>query len=476
MTKRTPLALIAFLFCAAPLLAQEGYEHFSVSAHGAGRTYVVSSFGLDAVGLNPALLYTGERDKKWEVRLFPAASFGVDAGPSFRDVGSISNIFDVTKGDINDADLDHIVSVLQDNKLSGRGDAEAIGVAYHPGTIGSFAFTWTAHAALRTDIPQDFLDFLSSAQANLAQGSGNYANLDVQGLWYDEYSISFGTKVIDNSATNSFLQAVQLGGAAKYVTGIGMIQLQDGNYFKHTATGGGADIAVNYEILSSYSNDFDPHHAPNHFSFDFLTASPAGSGFGLDLGGSATFLVGGKAKAPALLFGASVTDIGSISWKDHAKVRDGKDLSGTVLWESGGTGLTDSLKKFSGELRDTSFSTALPTMLRLGALLDLGAFGKSWGGFSPRLAMEFATGLASAVGSLKYPRLGAGVTLTKTGEGSALRLSGGFVIEKNASDITLGVGTTVFDAVSIDLATAHLTEFFKASKRLDIAVAIKGMF
>ncbi|HET6510619.1 MAG TPA: hypothetical protein VFH43_00390, partial [Candidatus Kapabacteria bacterium] len=88
MSLKTTAKVFAFLLTllssAEVLLAQEGYEHLSPLSHGAGRTYVVNSRGLDAVGLNPALLSLGSPTKKtWEISVLPISSVGADAGASF---------------------------------------------------------------------------------------------------------------------------------------------------------------------------------------------------------------------------------------------------------------------------------------------------------------------------------------------------------------------------------------------------------
>src|SRR5438045_7222923 len=80
---------VIFLFSPIISFAQEGYEHLSPIAHGAGRTYVVTSRGLAAVGLNPALLGY-DNDKTFEIQVFPLSAYGLDAGPSFSDVNALS--------------------------------------------------------------------------------------------------------------------------------------------------------------------------------------------------------------------------------------------------------------------------------------------------------------------------------------------------------------------------------------------------
>src|SRR5690349_16350068 len=112
-----------FAFCILSpfsLHAQEGYEHLSPIAHGAGRTYVVTSRGLSAVGLNPALL-DYESDKTLQLQLFPASAYGLDAGPSFSDATALSDVFNFKGGQISDSTRKRITNLLSNGKLSGRG-------------------------------------------------------------------------------------------------------------------------------------------------------------------------------------------------------------------------------------------------------------------------------------------------------------------------------------------------------------------
>src|SRR5579872_6528567 len=111
--KTTIFFLIILVFASGPaiLLAQEGYEHLSPIAHGAGRTYVVTSRGLAAVGLNPALLGY-DNDKLIEVQIFPISSFGLDAGPSFSDVNALAGVFSTGISHFTDSSLTNIADLL----------------------------------------------------------------------------------------------------------------------------------------------------------------------------------------------------------------------------------------------------------------------------------------------------------------------------------------------------------------------------
>jgi len=478
--KKIVIALAVLLLAPTLLCAQEGegFEHLSPVAHGAGRTYGVTSRGLSAVGLNPALLGY-DQDKTFEVQVFPLSAYGLDAGPSFSDASALSGVFNFSNGQISDSARKSISSLLSNGKLSGRGDAEILGISYHLPTVGTFAFTWTTHAGLRTDIPQNFLDFFINAESQLVNSNGNsFSDFDLQGMWYSEYAASFGTTVFKSSDSSSFLNSFSIGGAVKYVSGIAVLQLDPTNSFAYTPINNGTQIKVNYIVHSAFGADFDPKNVPNHFSFGFLTSNQAGSGMGTDLG-VAIGLFGTKTGHSALLIGISATDIGSINWTKNATERTADHLSRTLSIPSGGNikDLNDSLAALSGTLRDvSSFSTPLPSMFRLGMQLDLDAMGVEWGVFVPKIAVEYANGLNSVVGSIKNGRLGAGLTLERTGNVD-LRLGGGFVIEQGASDITLGAGITLLKFLSIDVASAHVGEFFKSgSKRTDVALGMRAAF
>jgi hypothetical protein len=469
--------IFIFAFTPCILLAQEGYEHLSPIAHGAGRTYVVTSRGLAAVGLNPALLGIDD-GKTIEIHLFPVSAYGLDAGPSFSDVNALNGVFSTGITHFTDSSLTSIANLLSNGKLSGRGDAEILGASYRLPEIGTFAFTWTTHGAVRTDIPQSFLDFARDAEAQILQQSVVLDNFDLQGMWYSEYSLSYGKTLELGVDTNSFFKNISVGGAVKYVSGIAYLKVDPGNYIHTTASNGRIFIAANFDEHSAYSSNFDPKNVPNHFSFNFLTNNSAGSGIGADIG-ICLGLLSNTHGTPTVLFGLSATDIGEITWNKNATERSVNHLYDTIIYQgvSKIQDVTDSLKKLAGTLQNvSSFTTPLPSMFRAGIMIDLDAMGIEWGALAPRIAVEYANGLTGLVGSLKNGRFGAGITLERAGT-IGLRLNGGFVIQSGASDITLGAGITLFKFLDIDIASAHVGQFFKSgSSESDIALAVRAAF
>jgi len=255
--------IFALVIYPLTLFAQEGYEHLSPIAHGTGRTYVVTSRGLSSVGLNPSLLGIDD-EKTLEIQLFPISAYGLDAGPSFSDVNALTGVFGTGVSHFTDSSLTSIANLLSNGKLSGRGDAEILGVLYKLPQIGTFAFTWTTHGAVRTNIPQSFLDFAQNAVANLFQYANSIENFDLQGMWYSEYSLSFGKTLNIGIDTSEFFKNLSIGGALKYVSGIAYIKVDEGGYIRTTPgspLGGGTvqvNMAVNFVEHSAYSSNFDP--------------------------------------------------------------------------------------------------------------------------------------------------------------------------------------------------------------------------
>lgn len=480
MTFPSKLWIVALLlvWVVGSASAQEGYEHLSPFAHGAGRTYAITSHGLSAVGLNPAQLEP-EGDHRFEVRVLPLSTFGVDAGASFRDAGSISTVFGIKPSNITDSDRHTITNLFLNEKLSGRADIEVLGVMYDTRSIGTFAFTWTTHVGLRTDIPEAFLQFFVHAESQLLQYDGSFSNFDLQGMWYNEYALSYARNLFDRaSTTDDFLRSIKVGGALKFISGIAYLGLDPNNSFSYHAKSFGDSIAVNYIFRSAYGSDFDPNKVPTHFTLGFLTSNSAGSGYGFDLGISAD-LISDDSGSHILTAAASLTDLGQIIWTTNATTRTADHLT-KIVRVTGGTvqGLNDSLRILGGTLRHvTSFPTALPTMLRLAAGLDLNKLGMQIGGFETKAAAEYDAGLSSVVGSLNHPRLGFGLALEAPSSTASLRLAGGYFFQSGSSDLTFGIGTTLFSTIALDLASAHVTDLFKSgAARTDVAFSIRAQF
>ena len=454
--------------------AQEGFEHFSVDAHGAGGAYTTLSQGVDAIGLNPALL-ANPGEHRLQISVLPISAFGIDAGSSFRNVSAISSVFGKTDSFVSAGTSEHVVDLLSNGKLSGRADVEVLAASYYVPNVGGFGLSWTTHAALRTQLDQRFLDIFRYAEANLTQDTITSSNNDLQAQWYSEYALSFGKSLVSYALTDSteaFLGSLSVGAAIKYVAGVGFMRLQPGNFVSIQHPTNQTVITTRYDLQFAYPDQFDPNQVPNHFDFSFLSSATAGSGYGIDLGAELGLFRSSDGHN-AITVGVSATDIGTITWTKNTVDRHADTTK--IIYESGSlNNVNDSIAILAGKLDHvSSFTSALPSVLRVGAALDLDAIGISIAGTDLTFAAEYANGLTTVVGSTENARLGFGLLLNHPGTVLGLRAGLGFTTQAGASDITFGLGTTILNRVNLDISTAKLNELLGSSGNLEMAFSLR---
>lgn len=465
ITVRMYLKIVAFLLLiTSTAFAQEGYEHLSPLSHGAGRTYVVNSRGLDAVGLNPALLSLGSK-RDWEFSVFPISALGADAGASFLSdklTQLANNTANLDSGRHGDA-----LDLIRNNGLSGRGDVRIFGAYYHDKDLGGFAFTFTTHSGIRTQIPGEVLDFLNN-YISFADKEVNIKDIDAQGLWYNSWTASYGRNLIDVEGFK-----LSAGAAAKYIQGLGYLRLEEGAFLNtRPLSEQRIRFEANYSLRYAFIDVFDRSKSKENISVWDVFGGSAGSGYGFDVGGA--LALGGKENKPAFIFASSINDIGSINWTKNTIERRADHIVDTVGYQGNPDAIVDTLSALAGTVsRVGSFSTSLPTTLRLGASMNFKALGIIPVGPEITVAAELTTGMTSVVGS-NDTRVGLGAIAEWDLEALSIRTAAGIVTEKDALDVTLGVGTTIYNYVSLDVSSARLGQVFGAGEgRSDVAIGLK---
>jgi hypothetical protein len=481
------IALALTLTSAGLLRAQDEIEHLSPFATGAGRTYAITSRGLDAVGLNPSLLALGT-PRPFEITLAPISSLGLNAGPSLSQVNSISQGFQgiglsstdtttngLTKGD---STRESIANLLSNNNLSSTFDVRIFGISYFDPDAGAFAFTWTMHAALRASIPSGLLDYIGvGALARLGQGDALLPQQpDVQGLWYSEYTLSYARTLLGTPGSGE--DQLLAGAGVKYLAGIAAMQLDPtseffANYPLSTINGGGEhSVGVNYRVYSAYPNAFNFTHLPNGFSTNLITNSTAGTGLGADIG----FTLGAfdSASNSPWQVALSVTDIGSIRWDQNASLRTAADTVIASNAQGNKDTLNAQLKALGGvDSSIASFTTALPTTVHLAGALDLSAIGLSLGSSKLEAAAEFALGLTNTVGSPNHGRFGFAAIFEQPGSSFAFHTALGFTTQDGVSDLTAAIGFGIANRILIDAGTDGLTGLFSKTAHSDAVFGLK---
>ncbi len=483
MTRKL-LLLVCLSLLATRAFAQEGFEHLSPYATGIGRTYSVSSHGLEAVGLNPAMLGL-PTDSGLQIQILPFTGYAFHAGPSFRDFSTINAIFDSSSTLSQDSSYNRtrLVNYIKDGKVSGRVDARILGVSFYSDKIGGLALSFTTHAGLRTLIPTKFLNFINSGPiANLTSNILHDSGFDVQALWYNELGLSYG-KSYELGKPGDFAGSIAIGGALKYIMGLGYAGMDPGASItiNDPQKGGFTTIETHYRIRYSYPDFIDPQNINNAIGLKLITNAPAGTGLGIDLGTTLDLLPvddHGITKIP-LRISASVTDIGSITWSSHTSARTNVGIS---YIDHNKLGSSDTLKSMlapiAGQLDTTigSFTSKLPTAFHLGAQLDLASIGISIPGTDLVFASEYEAGLTDVVGNPQHGRFGAGVGFKIPSKIVSFRLGGGYTMQDGISDATLSLGTTIANSFNLDVATSNLGGLFQGEGVTDIEVAMSLRF
>ncbi len=493
MSKKFSFALFLLLF-ACTARSQDELEHLSPFAHGAGRTYALTSRGLDAIGLNPSLLAFGT-PRPLEITIAPISSLGIYQGSSLSQINSVSKGFDsiasvyipdtATGLTTGDSIRESIAKLLANNGLSSTIDARVLGVSYYNPDAGGFAFTWTMHAILRASIPQGLLDYIGvGAVSKLAQGAAlPPQNLDIQALWYSEYTLTYARTLFGDPMSGN-LQL--LGGAGvKYLSGIATLQMNPGEFDindpdRYPNSGFSLNqqyiVGVNYQIHSAYPSEFNFTSLPSTISAKLIANATAGNGIGADIG----FTIGAfdsLQRAP-FQFALSVSDIGSIHWNSNVSVRTADTVLNPKTTQSSKDTLNNQLKALGGviDTAASSYSTPLPTTLHIAAGIDLSEIGISLPGLDMGAVAEYALGLTNTAGAPANGRLGFAATLEHPSSSFSFHAALGFTTQDGASDLTAAFGFGIGNRILLDLGTDGLTGLFSSSGHTDAVFGLKVLF
>ncbi|MDP4200838.1 MAG: DUF5723 family protein [Bacteroidota bacterium] len=483
MVKRLVL-LLPLLCIALSANAQEGVERLAPFAHGAGRTYAVTARGLDAVGLNPALLAYGT-PRAFELVIAPISSFGISSGSSLSSINNISSAFKTDSVTGNSTLLDQFYH----NQVSADLSARIFGLSFSTASIGTFAVTWDVHAAFRSVIPDALLNYVHPPQdtANFVLGTIlPPQQVDVQGVWYNEYGISYGKTFFAGSEPGD--ADIAGGLTLSYVQGIAYMRVNPSSFVSFHEPGipnppqSHTNIQTQYSIQFSTSDAFNGK-LPNGLSLDLLSGSTAGSGIGVSpaIAVSETPVAG---QSPRWRFGLSVTDIGSIRWTSHTDVRR-QDSANVIIYtqpQGGGSFSEDSirsyLKQLGGKLdtTDAPFTSSLPTTLHIAAALDLSVLGIDIPNSSLSVASEFAYGFTDVVGSPQKGRFGLAAIFDRPSTSIAFHTAVGITTQEGTTSLTVALGAGIGNAFFLDLGTSNISGLFSSTGRPDFAAGMKILF
>ncbi|MGB2869690.1 MAG: DUF5723 family protein [Bacteroidota bacterium] len=464
------VALAFGLIATKPLLAG---DRSNIRGVGMGRTYVASSRNVDALGINPANLGLEDR---LPGTILPFA-FGIRIGSEFLSYDLYQTYFTgvpdpahpgtrIAK-QLTNADKDQLLSSFPDigSFLSTDVEVGLVGFSMQLGKLGSIGFLMTEHIGARFDMPKDYFKIMTFG-LDSAGSNYNLSGTSPSSWWWREYNISYAKRL---PVDLGFVKDLFVGIGVKFVRGYGIVQTEHyTSSFGNVPLGNGQyKLVGNFDFLARRSGaDFLDKNTNADFS---PFPEPAGKGTGFDIGASSLVIFG-------LRVGVSVTDIGSISWDKNVVETEG--VGGLVITDPFSQAGTDSLKDaIKGKERPgASFTTSLPTKLRIGAMVESEKLPLL--SFLPGkmlIALDYNQGLNESMGNTTKPRISLGAeyriipliplrTGISMGGGDSFRWALGFGLD--------------FYAVSFDLATENFGMLFspKSFNMFSLATSLRIRF
>ncbi len=368
----------------------------NVRGMGMARSYVSSSKGLDAVGINPANLAI--KDDTFTLSLAPVAAH---AGSDFLTLGLYNDYFtgvETSEGRVGkyleDADKQRILNAFRDGvgEVSADVAVRLVGVSFQIESIGGFAFTITDEIAGDIRVPNDYVRF--ALYGNTPGSVFDFSQTSGKASWLREYALSFGGTI----PQPAFMEWLSIGASVKLVQGYGYYEVQQFNTSLVTSDNGMLTGKVSY--LSRLAGA-DPTKPNSGFTVAPFGMPVYGNGTGFDVG-----FAGGI--SDFMTVGISMTDIGKVNWEE--KIEETYADTTLVIDDpqvvANGTAIENSLK---GKKRQGApFSTSLPTTLRAGVAVQVDKV-IGWMPGEMLLAADYNKGLADAPGTTLYGRFSVGV-------------------------------------------------------------------
>ena len=382
-----------------------GDDRVSLRSVGMGRSAVAASRGIDAIGVNPAniaipdigrfnmgLMNTSFRmsTELFSYDIYQKYFTGIDTG------GTERAPYPLTQKEKED-----IRSQLPESPLT-RMNIQVMlaGLSFQSGIIGGIGYAAIHHMGMNIAFSRDYFDLLYLE--GLPKNSKYiFDGTSFEAWWYLEHNISYGRKL---PVKIPFLKDLYVGAGVKLISGYGIFQTTKNNSSLEnkiaTSDTGKNSVIGDFNFLATragvdfFNNGSDAPISP--------FPDPVGSGVGFDLGASAEFLNG-------IRLGFSVTDIGKITCEKNVLETSG---GGIFTFSGYNKEIQDSVKEIFKGKNSTgeSFTTSLPTVLRLGVSAQAQKF--PFLKFLPGklvLAVEYAQGLNESLGNTTKPRFSLGM-------------------------------------------------------------------
>lgn len=375
MKKIKYILIAAFVF--ANISAQSGGSVTSSDAVSSamGNTSVTLSNGVFAIGKNPANLILGSSNIELS-SILPFPSFSGNFGSNFLNINEYNYFFtgqngignSTTSKLLTESDKERLINLLKrGNEINLQLDFSLLSLAVSLGEpAGQLAFSINDHSIVSSALPVSLFELF--LYGNEAGRSYSFKDAELNSWYLRSYSLTYANDI--TKLTGNVFDKFTFGVSMKYVQGFwyaGIDKIK--TYFETTADSDSLNIYGDFLMRISGSPDlgikYNFNEGADRQSNLSLFPTPAGNGFGLDIGFNAEF---DEVWAAAV----SVTDIGSITWNNET-VKYSTNSNYTISDISEGVSLDSITNVLRGEGSYIDpFTTQLATALHIGVACDFG--------------------------------------------------------------------------------------------------------
>lgn len=445
--------------------AEGGNDRSAARLVGMARVHAAAALGVDAIGLNPALL-SYPRGYAVEASTLP---LGIRFGSNFLDYNLYSTYFtgvdDPVSGDripkhLSPEDEQNILDSFRGGKGTINADVHIrwLAAAYRETYFGGLGFAVSDRFALNFSMPDDYIRMLFTGFTEEGN-SYDFSGTEGRTWWIREYAAAYATPRYHLIVLDSWFPWVSFGAGIKLVHGYAYFGTESyEGFISNKGLDEGFVITGEMEVRTRRASA-DFIHDAGTTSFHPLRG-PSGIGWGVDLG----IAVG---VTQDLTAGLSITDIGAIRWRKNTY---GSTGSGRIMIDD----------VFSSEQRDSllntytgtderisPFTTPLPAALRAGASLQMND--------ALMIAADYTQGFNSMPANSVVPRFAVGaewLPFTRLPIRSGVAV-GGF----DGFTWAFGAGLH-FTSFTVDIATENIGLLFfpNTTKHISFALSTKFRF
>ena len=407
--KKNIIISISFIF-AITLNAQSGGSVGVTDAISAGmaNTYITTSTGVYSVGKNPANFMFSE-DNHFEVStILPLPNLGLYVGADFITFKEYNYYFGgeevngQTEGRyLTDDDKTNLKNLFEKGGITTGGiSVNYLSVMYKADKdIGAFGFSISGNFGASVDFPKGIVEI--ALEGNPVGSIYNFDGSYIRASYYRDYTFTYAREF-----TNLFDDTFKMfsaGISMKLIHGFAYIETERMN--SSIETGPKSELITTGDILAhaAFSPDFGIKYSYDSTDVESNASAfptPAGTGFGVDLGFTAQL-------DDIWTFGLAITDMGSINFTE--RVIEYKSDKALILEDISDQAQRDSLVEvFRGEGNPISeISSALPTALRMGASARVDRLVGEFPG-TLVVALDYNQGLNTKIRNSTVPRFSLG--------------------------------------------------------------------